>query len=511
MPNRYLIFTAIAVILLGLAVRLMLLGGPPDIPDWRQADTGYMALRMMDENPPDLLHPKAPYRGAMDVKAAEFPIYPFTVSLFYKIAGAEVLSLARLATLLYFAGSALYLGLATARLFGGAAGWLAAAVFVMLPLGIPYSRMIHPDFCIMFFANGFFYHAVAYFQSRRIRDYFWSVVLCSGLFLMKAPYGFYYGFPLGVLVLQKDLEKSIKDLVVLAALFVIPLALGMWFNDYRIRMEAPYEESLVYPLKWTNESVKALFFGTLEQRFDTGSWMWLFKRSLILVFTLPGAVLAAIGMFAAGDGWRDRRRWLLWSLAFGLLAYTLLVFPKVSSDHEYYSIPFMILVAIAAAVAMERLSRFRAGLIVVVLAWVLLIAGSYYGIQRGPFLRGSPYFTQDAQRIETARMIRENTPADALVVSVTVGRSTGWSDPRILWLANRRGWSIEGHALSSDALQQFREAGGAIAAVLMTPGRAELDQEIPSLAMFARRTEFPLSNARGEAMGLVVLVNLEEP
>jgi len=330
--------------------------------------------------------------------------------------------------------------------------------------------MIHPDFCVLFFANGFFFHAVAFFQSRRVRDYALAVLLCSGLFLMKAPYGFFYGFPLGLLVLEWNLSKSLRDLLLLGLMFVIPLALGLWFNDYRIQQEAPHEESLVYPMKWTKESLNERFFGTISQRFDGQRWMWLLRRGVILVTTPVGAVLAAMGLFCAGTGWRDKRRWLLWFLAFGMLAYTLLVFPIVTSDHDYYSIPYMVFVSIAAASTLVWLVRGRRSIWVYPVLLLAIAVGSAYGIQRGPFLYSIPYFSRDWQRIEAGHGIRAFTEADDVVLSVTLGRSTGWSDPRILWLADRIGWSIQFDQLTPEIVRQYQDAGATVAAILVAPG-----------------------------------------
>ncbi|MCB1071407.1 MAG: glycosyltransferase family 39 protein, partial [Kiritimatiellae bacterium] len=434
-----------------------------------------------------------------DVKAAEFPIYPLVVSLGYKVIGRESLPLARSVTLGFFLGAALYLGLAVSRLFGRTVGWVTVAVFMILPLGIPYSRMVHPDFCVLFFANGFFYHAVAFFQSRRIRNYALAGILCTGLFLMKAPYGFYYGFPLGLMVLDWRVGKAVRDLVLLGLIFVVPLALGLWFNDYRIQQEAPHEESLVYPMKWTKESLNVRFFGTLSQRFDPARWDWLLRRGLVLVATPVGAVLAALGFFCAGTGWRDKRRWYLWFLALGMLAYTLLVFPIVTSDHDYYSIPYLVFFSLAAACAMVWLVERTGRLWTYGLLLLFLAAGSGYGLYRGPFLYSVSYFSHDWQRIETGRAIQQVTDPNDVVLSVTLGRSTGWSDPRILWLANRIGWAIEYDRLTPEIVDQYRRAGATVAAVLIAPGyemedwgRLFPDREAPHILDLPPRNLEPL-------------------
>ncbi len=506
---------ALAVIVVGLGLRLLLLGGPLDVPDWRQADTGYMAWRMWQEKPPEVLYPKAPFRGAEDVKAAEFPIYPLVVSAAWKVIGGENLPAARVVTLLFFIGAAWYLYRSVEMLGGRRQALAAATVYVILPLGIPYSRMVHPDFCIIFFSHMFFFYALRFARRRRALDYLVATAACSLVFLMKAPYGFYFGLPLALFVWREQKGARLRGLAALAGMFVVPLALGWWFNGWRIGLESGHAESLVYPMKWTAESLRARFFGSLAERFDGRTWEWLLRRSVILVFTVPGALLAAWGAVAAPAAERELRpaAGYLWALILGVAGYVLLVFPMVASDHDYYSLPFLFPAAWAAALGLEWLLRrpFARGAVRAAVAggvFVLLMAGSVYGIRRGPFLYGPPYFTHDWQRIAAGKVIEEETGPDDLVLTVTLGRSTGWSDPRILYYAHRRGWAREGRYLKRADLDEYISAGATAAALLLAPDYAPVEKNFGVLAGYPFRVR-RLHDARGNPIGNLVLFDLK--
>lgn len=508
--ERMLVLVALAA---AFAVRLAHLGGPLDEPSWRQADTAYMALRMMDESPPDLLNPKAPYRGTNDVKAAEFPIYPAVVSYAYKAFGRESLPLARIVALLFYAGSAWLLFLSLALLFDRRVAAYAATAYAMLPLGIVYARMVHPDFCIVFFSHLFLYGLLRFVHTGRWAWWGVGVVGGTAAFLMKAPYAFYLGLVPAAWWLASRERRTWPRFVGLATVLVAPLAGALWFNEHRIAQEAPFAESLLYPMKWTHESSAGRFFGSPADRADAAAWLLVLRRLVIQVATPAGLLLAAAGLL-----WRPRNGawagWLaLWALALGVALYVLLVFPMVAGPHEYYGIPLLAPVSAAAGLALARLSawRPRAGLVAAALALLAVAGGSAYGLHRGPFLYGRPFFSHDWPRIRAGEAIAQHTQPDDLVLSMTRGRSTGWSDPRILYFANRRGWSIDlSDRRTRELIDAYRDAGARWAAVLMTPDFPPRDENFGPLAGRAHDA-IPLKDPAGAPAGWLVLFDLAPP
>ena len=318
------------------------LAGEIGNPSWRQAETAYMALRMYEESPPQIMHAKVPYRGLKDVHVAEFPFQPFVTSLAYKLIGGENLVVARLVTFLFFLGSAWFLFLIVRRLFGCRAAWYTCVAYGLLPLSVFYSRAVHVDFCVIFWSHTFLYFGMVFYERGAWRWYAVAVLSASMAFIMKAPYCFYLGLPLAAYALLRPGGGwTFKNLATLAGVFVLPLALAWWFNDYRVVSEAHEVESVAYPHKWSHERLSAHFFGTLEHRLDPGNWKHLFKRVLFYGVTPVGGFLALMGCFVPFRkerqlGWICLLSWLA-----GTVLYVLVVFVIISSEHDYYTLPLL--------------------------------------------------------------------------------------------------------------------------------------------------------------------------
>lgn len=484
----------IILVVCAAVIRAVHLGGPLDEPMWRQTDTAYMARRMMNESPPDLLNPKAPYRGLNDVKAAEYPIYPAVVSLAYRALGRESIPAARVVSLLFFCGSAWFL-FSSIRLLAGVrfAAW-TTVIYMLAPLGIAYSRMVHPDFSIIFFSHLFLYGLLRFVDTEHWR--WWLLATLGGVaaFLMKAPYCFFLGLLPGWWWLTDQSKRTLGRFIGLAVVFILPLMAAIWFNQHRIAQESTFDESLIYPMKWTAESSAGRFFGHLSDRADVEGWKLIAKRIIFMVLTPFGVLLGVLGVFPTLRVTSEstvHREWVPWIWLFGAVLYILIVFPMVIGGHEYYTIPLMAPAALLAARGVVNIIDWlnarespyaMTSLIFVV---IFILAGMMAGISRGPYLSGFPFFDVDWQRVRAGELIKSNTSSDDLVISVTHGRSTGWSDPRILYYADRLGWTIEAKDLTDSILSDYMSAGATIAAVLVTPEAEVREGELGPLAKWS--------------------------
>jgi len=490
----------------GLGVRLAHMTGPIGWMDWRQAETAYMAKALASEWPPEMMEPKVPYRGHYHVKAAEYPIYPLVVGVAYKGLGGENLVVARLITLLFFLGATVYLFKAVEVFFNRRIAWYVVPVYWALPLGVFYSRAIHPDFSIIFFSHAFLYYGLRYYRDRRWLFYGLAVVAASCAFLMKAPYCFYFGLPLAAYALWEIKNWTWQTIVSLGAILVVPLLLALWFNEHRIALEAPHVESLTYPMKWTREFTREWFFGTLAHRLDPARWGIVVRRVVYQVLTPFGLYAALVGFFVPYRREHLRGWWCLYALGLGVVVFALTVWPHFSSSHEYYSLPLLAPAAVLIGLFLAFLfdagttgvkSALRVGL-----SLCLLWAGSAYGLKR------ANHFQHDWQRLRTGAAIQEATTPDDLVLSVTVGRSTGWSDPRILYYADRLGWAIEMEDLTPEALELYRSAGATCAAVLVTPQHDHAAPIFGPLEDFPRTVQ-AIHDPEGQFIGHVVFFDLQ--
>ncbi|MBM4047878.1 MAG: hypothetical protein FJ279_22485, partial [Planctomycetes bacterium] len=198
--HRYLVLASLAALLLG--PRLGHLSGPIDDPhSWRQCDTANYAWAFYKEGI-DLFRPSVCWMGAHKTVILEFPLHEAVVAVAYRLLGYDLLY-ARLVTLAFFAGAAVYLFLLVRFLFDRLVAVWATAIYLVLPLGIFYSRAVHIDFCAVGLA-----HAMLYYWTRGYAEnkppLLAAGTACGVLaFLVKAPYAFYLLLPLGCLVAMR--------------------------------------------------------------------------------------------------------------------------------------------------------------------------------------------------------------------------------------------------------------------------------------------------------------------
>ena len=173
------------VAVLAIAFRLLYLTGPLDESSWRQAWCAYQARELARENPPQFFYPKINYKGTNDVSVWNLPVYEGVVALAYKSVGVEeCLPTARFVSLLFFVGSACFLGLAISLLTGRRAGFYSALVYLLLPLGLFYSRAVHYDVAVLFFCHAFFYTGLKFLDTRKWTYYALATVMAATAFSM---------------------------------------------------------------------------------------------------------------------------------------------------------------------------------------------------------------------------------------------------------------------------------------------------------------------------------------
>lgn len=494
-------------LVLGIGIRLFLLTGPVDYPDWRQTENAYTAWRMYQEPVPDLWNPKVPYRGAKDVSISELPLHAAAVALVFKVLGRESLMAARVVTMATFLATAYFLFRILSLVADCRRAWYSILAFFALPLSIFYSRAHHYEFTVLMFSYGFLFFALRFFAERRVYWYIAAMFMACWAFLMKPPLCAMLWLPLFVFIACRNRPLNLKDFGWAMGLGVLPLTLAIMLNEHRIALHASEVESVAFPMKFTHKLLNDWFFGALADRFEVERWILLGKRLVWDVLTPMGVVAALMFPFLPIN---KRTGYLfVWSLgiSFGLGA--LLLFRMVASPHDYYSVFFLPGAAVLIGwflawlveVDLDVIPCWKsAGRCIVVLS--LVWAGSFLAIKR------EHYFSVDWQKIKAGETIAAATSPDALVISVTKGRSTGYSDPRILYYAHRRGWAIEADQLKTEDLEVFNEAGANMAALLLTPDYPPVSANFGVLTGMTYRVH-EMIDPRGKNIGCVVLFPLE--
>ncbi len=456
-------------IVLLLALRFLHFGPEIDAPhDWRQCDTANY-IRDFYQNGIDLLHPAVCWMGASDTLALEFPLPEAVVALVYQVSG-ESIPLARLVFLSFFAGALFYFYKIVDLLFGEPLAQLATLTYLALPLSIYYSRAIHIDFAALLAAHAMMYYYLVGVEKRN-----WKYILISSLaatlaFVIKAPYAFYFALPMIVYAMQ---QKALGWVIRTGGFYLMAL-LAFWFwqrHVNTINSAAPNLDYILHYRKMTQST--SWYFGTLQQRLSLYPWWVLLQRGVLEVVGIGGLVFFLLG-------WRNLKQLpnvrllLYWIL--GLIAYVLIFF-NLNFVHNYYQLPLLAPVAILCARGLQLAAGSKPYRLL--LLFGLLATANWIYCERN-------YYEVAADHVEIGSIIRENTPDTALVI-VTY-QNLDCRNPKILFRAGRRGWSVEEAALKPGVIERLHKEENARFWAYIGTNKPQIGQIAP------RSWEFNLSS-----------------
>lgn len=425
-----------------LALRLWHFGPEIDAPhDWRQCDTAWY-IQDFYQNGVDLLHPAVCWMGASDTLALEFPLPEAVVAIAYRVFG-ESMPLARFLFLCFFGGSLWYFYKITEWLFGRHLARWATLVYLSLPLSIFYSRAIHIDFSAIFLAHVMLYYYLVGVEKRR-----WEYLLLSSLaatlaFVIKAPYAFYFALPMGYYAVG---QKALGWVVRTGGFYMLAVgAFWLWQRHVNVlNSAAPNLDYILHYHKMTQSA--SWYFGTLHQRLSPYHWWILLQRGILEVAGIGGIVFFLLGFRKLNQvpNWRFLICWVM-----GLVAYVLIFF-NLNFVHNYYQIPLLAPVAILCARGLQVAAHRNRQLLY--LFFGLLVVANVAYTERY-------YFKVSSEHVEMGRLIQQNTPDSALVI-VTY-RDLDCRNPKVLYRARRRGWSVEEAALRPEVIERLHKEQGA--------------------------------------------------
>ncbi len=420
-----------------LAVRLFHLGSDIDLPhDWRQCDTAFYIWDFF-KNGIDLFHPAVCWMGGHGTLILEFPLPEAVVAMAYQWFG-ESLVLARLIFLAFFCGAVYFFYRCIALLFDQQLAQLSTLAYLCLPLGLFYSRAIHIDFSALLFAHAMFYY---YLKGIKASNYYYllfSSLVAIPAFLIKAPYVFYLALPmLGFAISEKRFLWVLKG----AVCFALPIIAFISWQQHATALNAaaPDWNYILHYRKFDNNS--SWYFGNLSMRFSLYRWWILFQRGLFEVVGLGGALFFLWGLWVI-------RKLQVSSVVIGWLAgliIYLLIFFNLNFIHNYYQLPLLTPAALLIAHGLRQLYNWKATWLLPALIFLFLL---------NIVDSESRYYTLAEDEIEIGQQIRAHTPEEALVI-VTY-KKMDCRNPKILYRARRRGWSIEELALKAGVIERLR-------------------------------------------------------
>ena len=459
----------VAILLAGAALRVPHLRGPIDEPHgWRQAETAQYA-RSFWQGRLDVMHPSVCWLGAHRTLALEFPLPEAVTSVVYRMLGREELMVPRILSLLCYLGACVYLFRILALLFDAEAGAYAAIVFLVLPLGLYYSRAVHADPAVLLCAHAALFYAMAFYE-----DGGWVRALAASLwatagFAMKAPYLFYLAVPMIALMATRiDWRRAL----VLVAAAVPPVVVFLLWRKHVEVVNAGAPDWSFIPGFHTDFAKHlsgggAWFYGTLEQRLDPKTWHVLAWRVWREIAGPIGVMLVALALAttpAAARRFGTRPVLVLWAWGLGALGYVL-VFYNLNVIHSYYQLPLVAVVAMFVALGLATFRREWSDLVPWVSSFAVAGALALLTVHSLVLARGR-YYQADEPRAQAAAIIRSQTAPNALIVTA-ISHDDRTDDPRLLYRASRYGWSMGVTAVDTALVTRMRQLGATDLAVLL--------------------------------------------
>ena len=425
-------------ILILFGIRLFHLGPEIDNPhDWRQSDTAYYIWDFLN-NGIDLFYPSVCWMGDYEHIIFEFPLPEAIVAAIQNITGESML-VSRLVFLAFFCGALYYFFRIAQFFFGDELAKIAAIIYLALPLSLFYSRAIHIDFFVLWFAHALLYYFLKGVQKRSEKYILLSVLMSIPAILVKAPYVFCFLIPMGVFIIR---EKATGWILTRGLLYLIPLILFLLWQQhvYAVNSMAPDWDFILHYRKFDNNA--HWYFGDLARRMALYPWKILTLRTLFEVAGFGSILFVVLGFLRLN---KINNGFFITSLIFGFLLYVLTFF-NLNVIHNYYQLPLLSLFALLAAFGVRQISQSQ-----LFLQWIsllfLIIINVYYAEKM--------FYKVPVELIEIAELVQQNSEDDDLVI-ITY-KKQDCRNPRILSRARRRGWSIEQQAASFEVIERLKE------------------------------------------------------
>lgn len=456
------------VLALGFGLRLIALQEPLiDKQAWRQTDTAAIARNFHEEGY-TLCYPRVDWRGSTSGHVeANFPLYPYVVSLLYAVAGGTYEWVGRLVAAMCSTAAGALLYMLALRLGMEKRGALFGALFYQLfPLSIYYGRTFMPEALMILLSVGALLAFARWIDSGTGWALAIAVSSAALCFLVKIP-TLYLGFPLVALAwVRWGWRFTLKPSLWLYLVAIIsPTVLWYWhasslFEDTGLTFGIwnrngydKWDRSLLYGLD---------FYQTMLSRFWHN------------IYTPIGALLVLAGLLLAPA---RRREWVLWVWMGGLLCYLFLV-PEGNRKLHYYQLPFVPVGALFAGRAVAALfgvggtNKGWSGFVRnwkstqrVVLVGALMIGTAAYGI----WVLG-PYYEQPNNLHKyysschyAGGIVDAKLPSEASLLIGDLDENAGAphraQSPTLLYFCHRKGWQITPDEFEPARLDSFASVG----------------------------------------------------
>lgn len=451
------------ILLAAIALRLGHMGQFIEDPHaWVQAEMACRAVNFYQDGI-NLLKPSTCFMGDYKTLVLNFPLPETLVAVGYHILGGPNIIYARVVTLAFFLGSALYLFAIVSYLCNQRLARLTVMTYLVLPLGLFWSRAAaHIDFPAVFFSHAMLYYLLRGYDENRTALVIVGSIVGVFAFLVKAPYAFYLFLPLGFHMISHPKTSALAKVT---PLLVIPVVSFLLWRYHAETTNASAPDWFFIPGYFKFVNMGGWYFGPLAQRLSLHNWLILGKRFIVEVASPLGFCLFVAGIFVRRSAIASTRFFRLWLV--GCILY-LLIFFNLNLVHDYYQIPFLAISSFFIAASLDRiwcmvaakLPRFDwCGNLALLAIGTCLLANSVWVAE-------TIYYAVDWVRVTAGRIVREYTPENSLIIAATSMPGAAPQDPRLLYQSQRNGWSVRSADLSRSVVQELIGEGAQYLAIL---------------------------------------------
>ena len=424
---------------------------------WRAAQTESTVYWFQQEGI-DLIDYQTPIYGPPWQVPFEFPLFQAMAALIGKIGHLDSEFSSRLAALFSFYLSALFLYLASQKIFRDKfTSHSILFIYLWTPYNIYYSTEPLIDFLALAMGFGYFYLILVWLDNRSKGWNALAAFVCGALgYLIKpsvmpivvipilaavildAKERGYFSRPFTIRSLWGRVKVDLAYWVILAAIGILPVLLGYLWTKHADLIKG----SSVFTQWLTSTNLPQWYFGTWAQRLNISLWYQYIHQ--ILWFLLPYAFFpfALLG-FAGLRKTSLKVALIVPAFALGVFA-TLSIFLNLF-QHEYYYICFTASMAILTGFGIRRFLQLTQKVmpdVIYLAALALLITAAFcYKNQYRPFrARALDYNNQMASTRAWVREIQQYVSTDEWVVFV----EDDWN-PLIPYLFERKTMVVTWH------------------------------------------------------------------
>ena len=431
----YILLTVVLALLLAMMLRNV--NAPLlDRHSWRQTDTASFA-RGLASGEFDLLHPRflAYYPDAYGLSGAvetEFNLYPLIVAGLFRAFGPHDF-LARLVSIAFSLGSAVWVYLLGRAYLDRTAALIATASLGLSPLFLFYSRTVQPEATVLFLSLGALYLFGMMMRAGRWSLYLWSLIMVSLAFLTKIP-SLYIILPLLAIAWESRGAALFRDW----RLWLFAVAALLPAIAYYVHAHSLYQDSgmTVYGIGggWPGSGK----FDAVGQLLSPDYYRTMFSRLRGVILGRYGSLLFVLGLALVPTTTKEHMLYV-WLAVIGLFV---LGVAQGNRQHEYYQLPLVPVGSLFIGKACSALLKPRALRLNAILArerlGALVVAVCLLLGLRGAVLTLEPMYEQATVLLEVAAAARELTPEDAPVAILH-----DWARvPEVFYYAHRQGWSL---------------------------------------------------------------------